>query len=120
VKCRNEEDRQILQSFSAEFPSRRLQLILNANLLELMSQARAVIGFNSLALLESLLSPARICVPNWADAAGDPENQMLEPSDERPARMALLRKFFHYPDETTCCEEVARFVEEAVKGERQM
>jgi hypothetical protein len=151
VKCRNEEDRQILQSFSAEFPSRRLQLILNANLLELMSQARAVIGFNSLALLESLLSPARICVPNWADAAGDPENQMLEPSDslardcvafadsaqqfrawlertaaepvladERPARMALLRKFFHYPDETTCCEEVARFVEEAVNGERQM
>src|SRR5207302_8298513 len=51
VKCRNEEDRQILQRFLDEVPSRRLQLVMGTNLMELMTEARAIIGFNSLALL---------------------------------------------------------------------
>lgn len=146
VKCKNEEDRQLVLAQLAEFPSDRVQLVLGVEMFDLLSTARAVIGFNSLALLEALLGPAAIAVPDWADAAANSENRMLEPGDpltkqavdfaagsaelgcwldrqvaglsvlaDKEGRRQLLAKYFHYPADTTCSDEVARFVEHFVK-----
>ncbi len=35
---------------------------------ELLNRARLVIGFNSLSLIDALLSPAEVAVPHWGDA----------------------------------------------------
>lgn len=47
----------------------------------LIKNARAVIGFNSMAVYEALLTEARILVPQWGDAAADPRYQAPSPRD---------------------------------------
>lgn len=148
VKCKNEEDRELVLELLAEFPSHKLQVVLGESLMDLIGESRAVIGFNSLGLLEALLGPGRIAVPDWADAAANPANRMLDPDDadtracvdfcssadalrawlaglaaqrpglpDRMARLRLLQQYFHFPAETSCSSEVARFVEEYTVGE---
>lgn len=142
VKCKNEEDRGLVNRLLPGLPGAdRLRLVLGTPLLELLGQASAVIGFNSLALLEALLAPPRICVPLWSDAGARPENLMFPQDDvairavidfarapedlgtwlrsraqdpptsvARAQRMALLQRYFHFPQETTCSAEVEQFV----------
>lgn len=57
-----------------------------ADVLELPSlicNARAVIGFNSMVMFESLLSPAQIILPYWGETAKDPGALAPSPLDTR-------------------------------------
>jgi hypothetical protein len=36
------------------------------------------------------------------------------PGEIREARVALFRRFYHFPERTTCCEEVEKFVLERI------
>lgn len=57
-----------------------------ADVLELPSllcNARAVIGFNSMVMFESLLSPAQLILPHWGETAKDPGALAPSPLDKR-------------------------------------
>lgn len=49
----------------------------------LLCNARAVIGFNSMLMLESLLSPAQLIIPYWGETEQDPNAIVPSPLDER-------------------------------------
>ena len=51
----------------------------------LLCNARAVIGFNSMIMLESLLSPAHLIIPYWGETQQDPGVMLPSPLDERLA-----------------------------------
>ena len=58
------------------------EFMANEHLWDILPQARMVIGYNSMALIESLLSSARIVIPQWGDAQRPQREQALMPSDK--------------------------------------
>ncbi|MCC6355450.1 MAG: hypothetical protein IT577_16285 [Verrucomicrobiae bacterium] len=140
VKCKNGEDREAAEKVLGESGSRGLRFLVG-NHVPLLDRSRLVMGFNSLALLESLLSRAHLAVPHWGDAVRKPHDLVVDPADEgarrvfefldSPAaweallrraateapppgdageRLAFLRRYFHYPSDTTCSAEVEAFL----------
>ncbi len=51
------------------------------DLRDLMERSRVIIGFNSLALTEALLTGARLIVPAWHDVKTFREKLMMDPAD---------------------------------------
>lgn len=92
VKCKNQEDKDAALAVLQDFPGHKLQVVTNVHMVDLLNRSRLVAGFNSLSVLESLLSGATICVPNWGDAVRDPFDLMLQPQD------ALTRQVVAFPE----------------------
>ena len=147
IKCKTTAERETVRQMLKNYPKHKCQLRLG-NLLEILFRSRLVIGINSLALLEALLSDAQIVVPYWSDARQTPEQSMLDPTDlltrrcvtfaesprelrrlitraarskprplsaeQRAERLTLLRRYFHYPEDTTCTACVEKFLLSAI------
>jgi hypothetical protein len=123
-----------------------LRIVMGADVPGLMRRSRLVVGFNSLVVIETLLSPARLCIPSWGDALRDPSETNLDPQDpelravidfvpdlesleceleraaagdvpagDRPRRLKVLRRYFHFPEHTTCSAEVEQWVWDVVR-----
>jgi hypothetical protein len=87
IKCKTTAERDTVRQMLQNRPKNKCQLRLG-NILDILSRSRLVIGINSLALLEALLSDAAIVVPHWADARQTPEQSVLDPTDE-PTRRSV-------------------------------
>lgn len=57
---------------------------------ELISQSRAVIGYNTLAVLEALLGDCAVIVPFWGDAARTPADTLLHPRNGSDAAVCYF------------------------------
>ncbi len=94
VKCKNEEDRGlVLARLGGKADGARLTL--GHPVESLIQGARVVVGYNSLAILEALLSGAEVVVPSWGDAALRPAERMLDP--DNPACRGVVH-FAESPD----------------------
>ncbi len=73
-----------------------------------MPRSRVVIGYNTLAMLEALLSPAEIVVPRWADAdrAADAQNRRQRVTRCVSAHYRFIRDL--------CFEFKAKYLADAV------
>ena len=63
-----------------------IEIVSQTPLPELISESRAVIGYNTLAVLEALLSNCAVIVPFWGDAERNVSDSLLHPDvadDER-------------------------------------
>jgi hypothetical protein len=79
VKCKDENDAQSVQEL---LKGRNHRLVLSSrSAADHLPSARAVIGFNSLALVESLVSAAEVLVPQWGEARTSRENQIFDRGD---------------------------------------
>ena len=147
IKCKDGTQRQAVMNILGPEKRKNIKIQLS-NLFQVLSHSRLVIGTNSLAVLEALLSDAHIVAPYWADARQTPEQSVLDPTDEltrrcvtfaesprelrrlitraarskprplsaeqRAERLALLRRYFYYPEHTTCTACVEKFLLSAI------
>lgn len=69
-------------------------LVINysESFLDLYPRSRLIVGYNSLAALEALLSGAALVVPQWSDARKPQPQQLLDPADP------LIRRNFEFPE----------------------
>ena len=68
------------------YPKHKLQPRLG-DIFPFLCASRCVIGINSLALLEALLTEAQIICPYWADARQDSTGLVLSPDDKETAAL---------------------------------
>lgn len=105
VKCKTIRDRQIVQAMAGDTEGCIFDHAVP--LFQLMARSRLIVNFNSLAMLEALLSPARLVIPNWGDAARGAEYQQVDAGD--PAS----RRIFAFPESA---EELATLIDDAVSA----
>jgi hypothetical protein len=67
IKCKNKKHKKLVLSY-LDGLDHRVQILININIFDLLSEARSVISFNSLTCLESLLSKAHVYIPHYADS----------------------------------------------------
>jgi hypothetical protein len=82
VKAKHGAELQHLQQIS-DVRGLNLTIIDTSNLPALICNARAVIGFYSLIVYETLLAPVRILIPCWGQTDQDPMRLTPSPGDER-------------------------------------
>lgn len=58
-----------------------LTLSADIDMVDLLSQSKVVIGFNSLSFLEALLSQSHLILPYWGDSKHDPYLLQVDPQD---------------------------------------
>ena len=81
LKCKDAEDERRAHGY-LEGIAHTLQITNGRDLTELFPRSRLVYGYNSLALVEALLSPAQLALPRWSDAARPPSEQIVHPENE--------------------------------------
>jgi len=116
------------------------------DLRDLMERSRVIIGFNTLALTEAMLTDARLIVPAWHDIDAfrnklmmDPEDQELqteigfcasadefqnllaealrnEAEPDRAQRLKLMNRYMHYTPDETCSQRVADSVRQLIEA----
>jgi hypothetical protein len=104
---------------------------------DLMERSKVIIGFNTLALTEAMLTDARLIVPAWHDTDAFREKLMMDPADpelqtelefcasaaefqsvleaalreplqpDRARRLKLMNRYMHYTPGETCSQRVA-------------
>lgn len=88
VKCKHKQDLEaVQQTMQALFPGQQidgLQYSTETNLAQALRNARAVVGFNSLSLIESLLSRAAIYDIYWGEAKSN--DCIFSPNDPQDCR----------------------------------
>lgn len=75
VKCKHKNDGNDVRDLLRSTPSHRLQ-VSHEPATKFLGAARAVMGFNSLSIVESLVSNAEVLVPQWGDTRTSQENQI--------------------------------------------
>ncbi len=90
VKCKNGDDKKQVVRALQDTPQHRLKIVIGTPLHEILAQSRLVMGLNSLALLEALLSGAKLCLPHWGDARRDSHDLVLDPADPSVAACATF------------------------------
>ncbi len=153
IKCKNGDDKARVAKALQALPSSRLFVRVGMSVAPLLGHSRLILGFNSTALLEALLSRATLCVPHWADTDRDSGDLVFDPADpetsavmnflgspetltaaiaravseNRPeentgARLSLLRRYYHVPEDTTSSAAVEKFIRHHVgeaRGRKQ-
>jgi hypothetical protein len=106
LKKENEAD----DAFALYPPLRDSKVELTADwpLVDLYPKSRAIIGCNSLAVAEALLSDAAVIVPAWRDALKDPNTCLYHYSSEEH------RRCMYFPRSV---EEFRELLQRAVAGE---
>jgi hypothetical protein len=82
IKCKNLKQKISLEKKAAKDKLKHIKIETNEPLYELFPRSRLIIGYNSLALVEALLSRAIIAVPQWGEIKGEIEGQQFSPEDE--------------------------------------
>jgi hypothetical protein len=90
IKAKNFIDYRRIARAIGQLPL-NMQLTHSMSLHELFPRSRLVIGFNSLAVVEALLSDAEIAVPCFADADRDRSELLFSPDD------ATIRRAIAFP-----------------------
>ncbi len=97
VKGKNRADSDNVRRMLSEIPN-RLIVTDGMDIAALFRRSRVIAGFNSLAVLEGLLTPAAVCCPAWGDAARDPAEMLIDPGAPDAARAV---SFVRSPEEFT-------------------
>jgi hypothetical protein len=63
--------------------SDKVQVVLSSDMPRILQGARAIIGYNSLSLLEGLMTTSPIFVPQWGEAKRPAKSQTPSPEDPR-------------------------------------
>jgi hypothetical protein len=58
-----------------------ITLTVDMDMIDLLSQSKVIIGFNSLSFLEALLAQAHLILPYWGDSKHDPYLLQVDPQD---------------------------------------
>lgn len=103
VKCKTLGDQLLVETMAGEVDG--CEFDHKVPLFELMARSRLIINFNSLAMLEALLSPARLAVPNWGDTACASEYQQLSAQDP------VNRSIYDFPESA---QELEALIDQAV------
>ena len=80
VKCKAAKERTVVREMLQNYTKHHVQARLG-DLYPFLKATRCLIGINSLALLEGLLSRASIICPFWDDARQDKSGLVLSPDD---------------------------------------
>lgn len=82
VKCKNNKYKQDLEKKIIKKDLKYINLTVDKPLYELFPRSQLIIGYNSLALIEALLSRAVIAIPQWGEIGDDTEAQQFDPKDK--------------------------------------
>ncbi len=118
----------------------------HGDLRDLMERSKVIIGFNTLALTEAMLTEARLIVPAWHDTEAFREKLMMDPADpelqaeigfcasanefqsllkealrnevdpDRTQRLKLMNRYMHYTPGATCSQRVADSVRQLIEA----
>ena len=118
----------------------------HGDLRNLMERSKVIIGFNTLALTEAMLTNARLMVPAWHDVNAFREKLMMDPADQelqteigfcasadefqsllkealrkeiepdRAQRLKLMNRYMHYTLGETCSQRVANSVRQLIEA----
>lgn len=80
VKAKNKADLEAIRGLVGDVPP-RLTISFDTPLPHVLPRSRLVVGFNSMSVLEALLSDAKIVIPHWADADRSSSQLMFDPRD---------------------------------------
>lgn len=75
----------------------KLDITYDADMIDLLSHSKVVVGFNSLSFLEALLSESHLILPYWGDSKHDPYLLQVDPNDPEAKEIidvATSRKHF--------------------------
>ncbi|WNK01366.1 hypothetical protein L2D14_08015 [Thalassospiraceae bacterium LMO-JJ14] len=102
VKCKSPDDRDTIRAMVERKISANVTFQSDIPLPELLSRSRLVAGFNSLAQIEALLSPALLVCPQWGDADRPEAEMQINPNDPR------CQSHFVFPRSATEFDELLR------------
>lgn len=90
VKCRDTNDLAAIREHLAAAGAHGVTAVASADFEDLVGTSRVLVGFNSTALLEALLTPLPVIVPAWGEAAGPPDRLLLDPADPTVRRAVTV------------------------------
>ena len=109
VKCKKRSDKaEVLASLGAKADV-HLKFEYDTPLFELYPRSRIVIGYNSLAMVEAMLTDAPVVVPCWGEARAERKNLLLDYNDPLTQRVIT---FAQSP------EDLANLIDRAARGEK--
>jgi len=92
VKCKKRSDRLEVLSRLNSLSDSPLQFEYDTPLFELFPYSRVVVGYNSLALLEALLTDAPVIVPCWGETRAPRRDLLLDYDDPLNRRVITFAK----------------------------
>lgn len=90
VKCKKRGDRDEVLQRVGSLDGSPLKFEYDTPLFELFPRSRVVIGYNSLALIEAMLTDAPIVVPCWGEARTERKNLLLDYNDPLTRRVVTF------------------------------
>jgi len=87
VKCKKRGDRDEVLERLGRVDADALRFEYDTPLFDLFPRSRVVIGYNSLALAEAMLTEAPVVVPCWGEARAVRDNVLLDYNDEATRRV---------------------------------
>ena len=109
VKCKKRGDRDEVLERLGQVDSTALQFEYDTPLFDLYPRSRAVVGYNSLALLEAMLTDAPVVVPCWGETKPPRKDVLLDYNDPLTRRVI---SFAETPD------ALADLLQRAARGEQ--
>ncbi len=88
--------------------SSNIVLSTDIDMIDLLSQSKVIIGFNSLSFLEALLAQAHLILPYWGDSKHDPYLLQVNPQD--PEAQEII-------DVANSREHFAELLEQRITGD---
>src|SRR5262249_222832 len=107
LKLKKMADAQTLYDEFPRLAKSRVKVVADEPVHDLVLRSRAVIGFNTLPLIEALLGDTAVMLPDWADAKREVYWSLVHPSND------LDREVFYFP---TAPEELSNLIAQAVHG----
>jgi hypothetical protein len=90
VKCKKRGDRDEVLERLGRVDADALLFEYDTPLFELFPRSRVVIGYNSLALVEAMLTDAPVVVPCWGEARAERHNLLLDYNDPLTRRVVTF------------------------------
>jgi hypothetical protein len=87
VKCKGRADAEVCRAMLGEERAARLLFEIERPVAEIYSRSALIIGFNSTALVEAVLSGATVAVPAWGGALVPPRGCLVDPADPLASRV---------------------------------
>jgi hypothetical protein len=111
VKCKDYDDRVEVEKLLEGYDSSNLTLMSEIALYDLLPKSRLIIGYNSLAMVDALLSRAMVVNPWWGDHERPIPQSMINPADEDMIKTILFPR---------SAEEMNEMLDKSVAGEYEM
>lgn len=109
VKCKKRGDRKEVIARAASLEQSPLQFEYDTPLFELYPRSRLIVGYNSLALVEAMLTDVPVVIPCWGETRAPRKDLLLDYDDPLTKRVAI---FANTP------EELADLLTRAARGEK--